>query len=76
MTITRDQVKITFKAKHLNIKVKIVNNRFEIYVENKYVGFFVVNEEKCSTDFTFNDDFKCNEDFARLIIDEYLKDSK
>lgn len=38
--------------------------------------FFVVNEEKCSTDFTFNDDFKCNEDFARLMIDEYLKDSK
>ena len=29
----------------VNIKVKIVNNRFEIYVENKYVGFFVVNEE-------------------------------
>ena len=38
--------------------------------------FFVVNEEKCSTNFTFNDDFKFNEDFARLIIDEYLKDSK
>lgn len=60
----------------VNIKVKIVNNRFEIYVENKYVGFFVVNEEKCRTDLTFNDDFKCNEDFARLIIDEYLEDSK
>lgn len=60
----------------VNIKVKIVNNRFEIYVENKYVVFFVVNEEKCSAGFTFNDDFKCNEDFVRLIIDECLKDSK
>ena len=35
--------------------------------------FFVVNEERCSAEFTFNDDFKCNEDFARLIIDELLK---
>ena len=60
----------------VNVKVKFVNNRFEINVENKYVVFFVVNEEKCSADFTFNDDFKCNEDFAKLIIDAYLKDSE
>ena len=44
-----------------------------MYVDNKYVSFFFVNEERCSADFTFNDDFKCNEDFARLIIDELLK---
>lgn len=57
-------MKVETDEKNL-IKVEIVGGRFEIYVDNKYVGFFVVNEEKCSAEFTFNDDFKCNEDFAR-----------
>ena len=57
-------MKVETDEKNL-IKVEIVGGRFEIYVDNKYVGFFYVNEEKCSAEFTFNDDFKCNEDFAR-----------
>lgn len=32
--------------------------------------FFVVNDETCSADFTFEDNYKFDENFARLIVDK------
>ena len=53
----------------VNVEVKFVNNRFELFADNKYV-FFVVNDETCSADFSFEDNYKYDENFARLIVDK------
>ena len=66
MTLIRDKCEV---------KVENIGNRYEIFVDNKYIGFFVINDETCSADFTFIEDFECNKNFPKLIIDEYLKDS-
>lgn len=41
----------------------------KIFADNKYV-VFVVNDETCSADITFQDNYKYDENFASLIVDK------